>query len=127
MEHLFHPHAAFFAKNAVETVKAELKVAKLRSMEPPLPRPSLVTKHPTSFEHVRHVIPDISYVHVVVSIELDKFERMFKEALSIMADILETVCRDSFKKHLQSRQPNSFIRSTLVYSHPSILYCSYLK
>ena len=48
---------------------------------------SLIVKRPTHltvFEHVGEMVPDLTYLHVVVPIDLDKMQSMFITALDIM-------------------------------------------
>jgi hypothetical protein len=41
-------------------------------------------QHLTVFEHVGDMIPDISYLHVVVPVDLNKFENMFAKAMHLL-------------------------------------------
>jgi hypothetical protein len=42
--------------------------------------------HLTVFEHVGDMIPDVSYLHVVIPVDVNKFENMFSKAMSMMRD-----------------------------------------
>jgi hypothetical protein len=42
--------------------------------------------HFTVFEHVGDMIPDISYLHVVVPVAINKFENMFARAMTLLMD-----------------------------------------
>ena len=41
-------------------------------------------EHLTVFEHVGDMIPDISYLHVVVPVDINRFENMFAKAMTLM-------------------------------------------
>jgi hypothetical protein len=42
--------------------------------------------HLTVFEHVGDMIPDVSYLHIVIPVDISKFETMFTKAMAMMRD-----------------------------------------
>jgi len=40
--------------------------------------------HLTVFEHVGDVIPDVSFIHVIMPVDLDKFDKMFTGAIDLL-------------------------------------------
>jgi hypothetical protein len=51
--------------------------------------------HLTVFEHVGDMIPDVSYLHVVVPVDINRFENMFSKAMTLM--------NEDYKKQSQTK------------------------
>jgi len=47
---------------------------------------SAAPEHLTVFEHVGDMIPDVSYLHVVVPVDLERYEKMFTGALDLISE-----------------------------------------